>query len=134
MAERVAACACGEITLTVSADPWAQFMCHCEQCQRRTGSTFGVQAWYPRQQVLSVQGVSKRFTRLSDSGRTVTFDFCPECGGTIFWQAEQRPNLIAVAVGSFADPTFEKPGHSVWERRQHPWTLAIGEQHLERSD
>jgi hypothetical protein len=134
MADHEASCSCGQLRLTCQGDPVRISICHCLECQRRTGSTFGVQAWYPRQQVLSVQGISKRFTRSSDSGRTVTFDFCSECGGTIFWQAEQRPDLIAVAVGSFADPTFEKPGHSVWERRQHPWTLAIGEQHFERSD
>jgi hypothetical protein len=64
----------------------------------------------------------------------VTFNFCPECGGTVFWEPEQRPELIAVAVGMFADPDFEKPRNSVWEKRQHPWTTAIAEQQIEHSD
>jgi hypothetical protein len=64
----------------------------------------------------------------------VTFNFCPECGGTAFWEAEQRPDLIAVAVGMFADPHFDKPAHSVWERRQHPWTMAISEQKIDHSE
>jgi hypothetical protein len=64
----------------------------------------------------------------------VTFNFCPECGGTVFWEAEQRPELIAVAVGMFADPDFEMPCNSVWEKRQHPWTTAIAEQQIEHSD
>jgi hypothetical protein len=64
----------------------------------------------------------------------VTFNFCPDCGGTVFWEAEQRPDLIALAVGTFADPAFEKPSLSVGERRRHLWTLAIGEQQLEHSD
>ena len=109
-------------------------MCHCLECQRRTGSIFGVQAFYPREQVRLAKGSAKRYARRADSGRTVTFNFCPECGGTVFWEPEQRPELIAVAVGMFADPDFEKPRNSVWEKRQHPWTTAIAEQQIEHSD
>jgi hypothetical protein len=64
----------------------------------------------------------------------VTFHFCPECGSTVFWEALQRPDLIAVAVGMFADSDFEGPRLSVWEGRQHPWTIAIGNQQIEHSD
>jgi hypothetical protein len=109
-------------------------MCHCLECQRRTGSAFGVQAWYSREQVQPAHGVAKQYARQGDSGRVVTFNFCLECGGTVFWQAEQRPDLIAIAIGMFADPTFQRPGLSVWERRQHPWTAAIGEQEIEHLD
>jgi hypothetical protein len=109
-------------------------MCHCLACQRRTGSVFGVQAWYPREQMEPVRGTAKQYIRQADSGRRVTFSFCPECGGTVFWSAERRPELIAVAVGTFADPGFEKPGLSVWERRRHPWTTATGELAVEHLD
>ena len=60
------------------------------------------------------------------------FGACPECGGTVFWQAEQAPGVVAVAVGAFAEPGFAKPHFSVWERRKHPWTGAIGELEIER--
>ena len=77
------------------------------------------------------EGTVKRYARVAESGRTVNFGFCPECGGTVFWEAELRPGLIAVAVGTFADPSFEKPSLSVWERMQHPWTKAIDAQRIE---
>jgi hypothetical protein len=115
-------------------DPVRVSMCHCLECQRRTGSPFGVQAWFPRDEVRLVTGADKSYARKGDSGRTVTFHFCPECGGTVFWEAEQRPDLIAVGVGTLADPDFEAPRHSVWERRRHPWTIAIGAQQIEHSD
>jgi len=108
-------------------------MCHCLECQRRTGSVFAVQAWYPRENVQQ-GGTARQYVRQADSGRRVTFSFCLECGGTVFWSAEQRPDLIAVAVGAFADRHFERPGHSVWERSRHPWTAAMDEltvQHLD---
>jgi len=32
------------------------------------------------------------------------------------------PELIAVRIGNFADPTFPPPRVSVWERdHRHPW-------------
>jgi hypothetical protein len=133
MQNREAACSCGQLRLTCLGDPVRVSMCHCLACQRRTGSPFGVQAWYPRKQVLPANGVAKSYVRQADSGRTVTFNFCTECGGTVFWVAEQRPDLVAVAVGMFADPNFERPGLSVWESRQHPWTTAIGEQNIDRT-
>ena len=51
MSDRKAACSCGQLQVTVRGDPTRVAMCHCLECQRRTGSTFGVQAFYPRAQV-----------------------------------------------------------------------------------
>src|SRR5277367_4282094 len=109
MPDREAACSCGQLQVTVRGDPTRVAMCHCLECQRRTGSTFGVQAFYPREQVRLAKGIAKRYARRADSGRTVTFNFCPECGGTVFWEPEQRPELIAVAVGMFAILILRSP-------------------------
>jgi hypothetical protein len=109
-------------------------MCHCLECQRRTGSVFGVAAWYPRGQMELIRGTAKRFTRIADSGNKVAFNFCPDCGGTVFWEAEFRPGLVAVAVGAFADPDFEAPRHSVWDRWRHPWLLNFGKLEMEHTD
>lgn len=130
---RDAACSCGQLRLTCDGDPVRVSMCHCLACQRRTGSAFGVQAWFTREQVRP-EGESKRFVRRAESGRAVTFSFCPECGSTVFWEAEADAGMIKVAVGAFADPTFPPPRHSYWERRRHPWTLLPGEVPMERSD
>lgn len=134
MLNREAACSCGQLRLTCQAEPVLVSMCHCLDCQRRTGSTFGVQAFYPKEQVLPAKGVAKKFSRQADSGRIVTFNFCPECGSTVFWVAEQRPDLIAIAVGMFADPDFNKPRRSLWERRRHSWTMTIDKEKIEHSD
>jgi hypothetical protein len=132
MTDREASCSCGQLRLGCRGEPVRVAICHCLECQRRTGSVFGVQAWFPRERVDPARGLAKQFVRQADSGRRVTFSFCPECGGTVFWQAEQRPDLVAVAVGAFADASFATPRLSVWESRKHPWTGAIGELEIER--
>lgn len=37
-------------------------ICHCHACQKRTGSAFGVQARFPKDQVV-IAGASTAFTR-----------------------------------------------------------------------
>jgi hypothetical protein len=134
MRQRQVSCSCGQLRLACEGEPVHVAMCHCLECQRRTGSTFGVQGWFPREKVRLVAGADKTYARQADSGRVVTFYFCPECGGAVFWESERAPGLIAVAVGMFADPDFEAPHLSVWERRRHPWAIAIGSQQMEHSD
>ncbi|MFO0993595.1 MAG: GFA family protein [Hyphomicrobiales bacterium] len=108
-------------------------MCHCLACQRRTGSVFGVQARFRRDQV-AISGRSTEFTRKADSGNTLTFRFCPLCGSTVYWTFRAFPDLVAVAVGTFADPTFPAPRHSVFETSRHGWAEAPSGDAVEHSD
>jgi hypothetical protein len=96
-------------------------MCHCLACQRRTGSVFGVQARFRKDQLAPAEGRASRFVRTGDSGGRITFSFCPDCGSTVFWEQEAVPDLVAVAVGAFADPGFPAPRVAVYEARMHPW-------------
>jgi hypothetical protein len=130
---RTAACNCGQLSLACAGEPVRVSMCHCLECQRRTGAVFGNQAWFERSQMTSISGDSTTFTRLSDPGRSVKFRFCPVCGSTVYWEAEGFPGLIAVAVGSFADPDFSPPKHSVWERRRHHWVETIADVFMQHS-
>jgi hypothetical protein len=120
MSARRASCSCGQLTLEVVGDPVRVSVCHCLECQRRTGSTFGAQARFAQNQV-QIRGAASRYTRSGDSGQLVTFHFCAHCGSTVYWQLAHHPDMIVVAVGAFADPTFLPPQFSVYEIRQHPW-------------
>jgi hypothetical protein len=108
-------------------------MCHCLACQRRTGSPFGVQARFTRQQITAIEGRATEYLRIADSGNRARFHFCPDCGSTVYWQMEVLPDVIGVAVGAFADPQFPPPKASVYEARRHPWT-AIPDSCIERYD
>ena len=120
MQTREAACSCGQLRLTAEGDPVRISMCHCLACQRRTGSAFGIQARFPAERV-SVVGRHVDYVRTSDWGERRTFHFCPECGATVFYTTAAAPDLIAVPVGVFADPSFPPPTVSVYESRRHRW-------------
>ncbi|HLZ00530.1 MAG TPA: GFA family protein [Bradyrhizobium sp.] len=124
MLKRTATCACGKLSVTCVGDPIRISVCHCLDCQKRTGSTYGVGAFFARNDV-EAKGDFRTYRRSSDSGSAVTFHFCPDCGSTVFWKAERLPNAVAVAVGSFADPTFPAPSQSVYNERRHPWVPSV---------
>ena len=117
---REAACSSGQLRLTAQGDPVRISMCHCLACQRRTGSAFGMQARFPRDRV-RVDGRSTKYVRVSDRGDERRFRFCPDCGATVLYTTASQPDLIAVPVGAFADPSFPPPRVSVYESRRHPW-------------
>jgi hypothetical protein len=48
---RTAHCCCGALRVEASADPDTVSACHCGECQRRTGSVFGVAAFYKKEHV-----------------------------------------------------------------------------------
>ena len=96
-------------------------MCHCLACQRRSGSVFAVQAWFTSEQV-KVVGRFNDFVRLDDDhGEARTFHFCPDCGATVFYAVASHPDLTAVSVGAFADPSFPPPTRSSYDSRRHEW-------------
>jgi hypothetical protein len=105
-------------------------MCHCLACQRRTGSVYGVQARFPRAKV-TLEGRSTTFRREAASGNTLAFRFCPECGATVFWTIDSQPDLVAVAVGAFADPAFPAPKYSVFESTRHAWAMGSNDLEVE---
>jgi hypothetical protein len=115
-----ASCSCGQLRLSCRGEPVRVSICHCLECQKRTGSAFGYQARFPKNHV-TIEGEAKEFERLGDSGQELTFRFCPFCGSTVYWTLASQPELIAVAVGAFADPHYPVPRFSVYERRRHHW-------------
>jgi hypothetical protein len=123
MGVRRAVCSCGQLQLTVEGDPIRISMCHCLACQRRTGSAFAIQARFMSEHV-RIDGRSSDYVRTSDDGEDRTFHFCPDCGATVFYSLSAVPDVIAVPIGAFAEPSFPPPTVSVFESRRHPW-LAV---------
>ena len=72
MTARMASCACGQLRVTCTGEPQMVSLCHCLDCQRRTGSTYGIAAFYPRA-MAKVEGRAQRYERSSDSGFKVEF-------------------------------------------------------------
>lgn len=121
MTTRTASCRCGQLRATATGEPIRVSACHCLNCKKRSGSAFAVQARWPVEQV-EIEGKSKRWVMVADSGSSAVFHFCPECGSDVYYQNNGKfDGQIAIPVGAFDDPYFAAPQYSVWEQRKHAW-------------
>jgi hypothetical protein len=126
MIRRTASCSCGALTAVCEGEPVRVSVCHCLDCQKRTGSAFGVQARFPNEQV-TISGAWREWMRIGDEGSHARFRFCPTCSAILFYVVDEDPGRTAIPVGAFADPTFPAPGISVYEERMHPWLIISGD-------
>ncbi|KCZ48704.1 GFA family protein [Hyphomonas pacifica] len=128
-----ARCSCGNLRVLIAEDLTpAVVACHCTACQRRSGSPFGVAAYYPMS-ALTISGESRTWTRTGDSGGAFTTHFCPTCGSSVYWTTEKHADAAGVAVGAIADPHFPAPIRSVWEETRHDWVeIPTALQHFPR--
>ena len=131
MTTRRAACSCGQLALTITGEPVRISMCHCLECQRRTGAVTSNQARFAREQI-TVAGKATEWARTAESGNALTFRFCPVCGSTVYWTGAGFPGFLAVAIGTFADPNFPAPTISVWEECRHDWVPAPADAGMKR--
>jgi hypothetical protein len=126
MTIRTATCRCGQFRTTCTGEPVRVSVCHCLNCQKRSGSAFSFQARWPDDRVELV-GDFKEWSTTGDSGKHATFRFCTTCGATVAYVIEALPGLTAIAVGAFADPGFPTPEYSVYENRKHAWITIDGD-------
>ena len=117
----LASCQCGALTAAIAdgAEPMT-IMCHCVDCQRRSGAPFGTISYFPKEAV-EVAGEAREFTRPTDLGFTFTTGFCPTCGSTVYARASRMPDVTGVPVGAFANPDHGMPIRSVYEQSKHWW-------------
>ena len=80
---RIAHCCCGSLRAEATGELAFVGACHCVECQRRTGSPFGVGTLFSKGQVRT-EGPSKVYVRGSDAGQKLKFHFCPDCGSSVF--------------------------------------------------
>ena len=73
-------CACGEVEFTFTGDPINSAYCYCHSCQFRTNADRWFGVWVPRENLTFTRGKPSSFIRKGDSGKTVDFFFCGNCG------------------------------------------------------
>lgn len=119
MTKHRAQCQCGQLTAGSDADPDFVIACNCKACQKRTGAPFGAGLYF-RKADLATSGPFKTWSRKADSGRDITVHFCPDCGTSLYWTLEMRPDHMGVAYGCFDTPVPD-PIRAIWTQEKHDW-------------
>jgi hypothetical protein len=102
-------CPCEAIRFAVSAMPLLILACHCRECQRWSGSAFGLSMPVRRDSFSLTCGAAKPWRHTGASGFESTYWFCADCGGHIFGQRSDRPDVVTIRAGTLDDTSWVRP-------------------------
>ena len=94
-------------------------VCHCRDCQRQSGSAFGMSLVIPAETFVLHAGELNTFELRADSGRIKTCAFCPRCGVRIY---NQTSALFSIKAGTLDDTSWLVPDAHYWTKRKQAWT------------
>lgn len=78
-------CGCGNVEIEVLAEPFAQFFCHCDDCQNAHGAAYVPESVYPAEAIKIVKGEAAAWT----VERNPRY-FCSNCGTRLFIDVPAR--------------------------------------------
>ncbi|KAL5360570.1 Mss4-like protein [Aspergillus floccosus] len=124
-------CLCEAVKYTVSGDPKHSVLCHCDSCQKVSGSTFMANYLYDKNQLQVSRGQESITTyedRATASGQSLKRCFCGVCGSNLFVYSDlpQARNMISVTSGTLDDSVNLRPQLEFFCRNRRNWLPADG--------
>jgi hypothetical protein len=122
-----AECACGRLHVSVESEPMMVAICHCDFCQKRTGSVFQVGAYFAANEPIEIRGETKSYNGLeidgvgNASGASVTYNFCPICGSTVYWVSDGKAGILGISAGNIVGTELPAPGMELYTENRHDW-------------
>jgi len=110
-------CMCGGIRYRTANRPRQSIYCHCSQCRKWNGAPAIVGARFDRDG-FEITGTPATY-RSSDSARR---QFCPTCGGSLFYLGDATPDLISVMVATLDDPELAPPTAHIFAADGLSWS------------
>jgi hypothetical protein len=114
-------CHCGRIRFQAEVDPERVALCHCDDCQALTGTAFRTTVATTRDK-LQIQGETKVYVKVGDSGRRRFQHFCPDCGSHLFVHGEgETADAWGIRWGGVSQRDQLAPKRQMWRRSAAPW-------------
>jgi hypothetical protein len=97
-------CLCGNVSYSADAEPLVTAICHCDSCQRQTGSTYSLVVGVPRES-LTVSGdtLASYETITEATGTPSQRQFCSNCGSPVVTLPDAAPALAIIKAGTLDD-------------------------------
>ncbi len=118
-------CHCGAVSFTALIDPSRVMVCHCSDCQVLSGAPFRAVA-VASIDSLQVQGLTKAYVKLAQSGNRRAQVFCPECATPLWSTAPENPTTAAVRLGCVTQRAELTPVIQIWHGTAMPWLADLG--------
>jgi len=114
-------CLCGAITYLVKNNPLMSGCCHCDDCQRQTGSSFAPLLIFNKTDFSLTGGTLKEFNSSGGSSKSVKRGFCCVCGTSIYTWYEVTPKFLVVMAGTLDDKNNFLPEWDIYSDQAQQW-------------
>lgn len=117
MTEFFGTCGCGAIRFRVCGERSANCICHCNSCRRHSGAPFLAWITFSVDEFQVVEGTlcAHRSSPKAERG------FCANCGTTLSYAHDDRPEDIDLTVASFDNPEAFPPVRHIWVSDKLAW-------------
>ena len=112
-------CQCGSVRYRIEGPALGLAVCHCTECQRQSGSAFGMSLAVAADSFRLLSGELKTFTVVCDSGRSKRCAFCPDCGTRIHHQIIEA--VLSIKPGTLDETSWLTPDAHYWTQSKQPW-------------
>jgi hypothetical protein len=125
---RTASCCCGESTIEAEGDPKLHLVCNCNDCKKRTGSAFGISAYFLDSQVKNKKGNTSTYEINNEETEQIRY-FCNSCGTTLFWKITKFPyipgisEMTGIAGGCFSETPLPPPTVTASNANKCAWLV-----------
>ncbi len=116
-------CQCGAVRYRCTSSPFVCYTCHCRACQHITASAFATCIQVPAEALEVLSGSPGVFTRVADSGNTLTTSICTVCGSALFVANSARPRIRTIYVGTLDCASEVEVDAHIWVSRRLPWVV-----------
>jgi len=111
-------CQCGKVQYSIEGEAYRLHVCHCLDCQKQSGSAFGMSLIIKPEIFRLRSGEISTFLTTVASGREKTCGFCPNCGVRIY---NETKIIMAIKAGTLDDTSWLKPDAHYWTKRKQSW-------------
>lgn len=115
-------CLCGSVKYSCNKEPLMTAVCHCENCQRQTGTAFSIIVGVPIGSIVfESDSTLTEYVDHGESGRAVGRKFCNNCGSPIVSIVESSLGLELIKAGTLNNKSWLKPTMQFWCETAQPW-------------
>lgn len=115
-------CACGSVSVAITAEPVTTRQCWCRQCQQLAGGGPTHNAIFPTDAV-AISGERAENSYVAASGNVLTHEFCPKCGTPVLGRSSARPQFRTIRFGLLDEGHGLRPQAAIWTDDVPAWAV-----------
>lgn len=120
-------CLCNKVRYEVRSAPLTVYVCHCLDCQKRTGGAFSMAMPVRAESFATTHGAPMLHQRITGSGNQSHHFYCGDCMIRTHNSRPLSPSRIIVRPGTLDDTSWIRPVAQIWSMRAQRWARLDGD-------